>query len=129
MGKPIVTPEAEADVDEAWDYLSRRNLKAADRLVDQFLAPARRHAQFPLMGESREDVSPGLRCFAVRPYIACDRVEGEDIRILRSSTEDATSGRSCVANSTSNKPLVWESKTGQGGAAPSSAKIGRPVRW
>jgi toxin ParE1/3/4 len=82
-GRAIITPEAEADVDEAWNYLSRRNLKAADRLVDQFLAAARSHAQFPLTGEPREDVAPGLRCFVVRPYVAYYRVEGEDIRILR----------------------------------------------
>jgi toxin ParE1/3/4 len=83
MGEPIVTPAAAADVEEAWDYLSRRNLAAADRLVDRFLAASRLHAQFPRLGQGRDEISPGLRCFLVRPFVAFYRIEGEKIRILR----------------------------------------------
>ncbi|MFO0888246.1 MAG: type II toxin-antitoxin system RelE/ParE family toxin [Isosphaeraceae bacterium] len=44
MGGPIITPQAAADIEDAWDYLSRRNLAAADRLIDRFLSSARRYA-------------------------------------------------------------------------------------
>lgn len=83
MGEPIVTPEAEADIDEAWDRLSRKSPDAADRLIERFLSSATRHAQFPNLGESCEHLLPGLRCFVVRPYVAFYRVEGENIRVLR----------------------------------------------
>ncbi|MFO0888245.1 MAG: type II toxin-antitoxin system RelE/ParE family toxin [Isosphaeraceae bacterium] len=35
------------------------------------------------MGQQRDEISPGLRCFIVRPYVAFYRVEGQDIRVLR----------------------------------------------
>jgi hypothetical protein len=33
MSEPIITDEAQADLDEAWDFLSERSLKAADKLL------------------------------------------------------------------------------------------------
>lgn len=83
MSEPVVSREAIADLDEAWDYLSRRNIAAADRLVDRFFAAAGLHAQFPLMGQPRDEISPGLRCFTARPYVAFYRIEGENIVVLR----------------------------------------------
>ncbi|AMV37646.1 type II toxin-antitoxin system RelE/ParE family toxin [Planctomyces sp. SH-PL62] len=83
MNEPVISREALADLDEAWEYLARRNPNTADRLLDRFFAAARMHAQFPLMGPSRDDISPGLRCFTARPYVAFYRVEGENIVVLR----------------------------------------------
>ena len=36
MSEPVITDEAQADLDEAWDYLAARSRKAADRLIDRF---------------------------------------------------------------------------------------------
>jgi toxin ParE1/3/4 len=83
VSEPVISREALADLDEAWDYLSRRNATAADRLLDQFFEAARLHAQFPHMGQLRDEISPGLRCFTARPYVAFYRIEGGDIVVLR----------------------------------------------
>ena len=83
MSELVISREALADLDEVWDYLSRRNAAAAGDLIDRFFAAARRHAQFPKMGQAREDVSPGLRCFTARPYVAFYRIEGDCVIVLR----------------------------------------------
>jgi len=33
MIEPVITEQAQADLDEAWDYLADRNVAAADRLI------------------------------------------------------------------------------------------------
>jgi toxin ParE1/3/4 len=69
MIEPVITEQAQADLDEAWDYLSERNAAAADRLIDRFVAAARTHARFPESGRERQDIGPGLRSFLVKPYV------------------------------------------------------------
>jgi toxin ParE1/3/4 len=64
---PIITDAAQANLDEAWSYLARRSLKAADALIDRFLQKALVHAEFPESGRPREDLGPGLRNFVVTP--------------------------------------------------------------
>jgi toxin ParE1/3/4 len=63
--QPRITKQAESDLEEAWDYVAERNLRAADRLLDRILERARLHARFPLMGRPRDDLLPGLRSFSV----------------------------------------------------------------
>jgi plasmid stabilization system protein ParE len=67
MSEPIITDAAQADLDEAWAFLAKRSLKAADRLIDRFIRAARVHAEFPETGRPREDLAPRLRSFVVTP--------------------------------------------------------------
>ena len=83
MTDPVITKEAQNDLNQAWDYLARVNIKAADRLIDRFTAAARVHARFPESGRAREELAPGLRSFVVRPYVAIYRPEAETIVVLR----------------------------------------------
>ena len=83
MTEPIITEQAQADLDEAWDYLSERSPDAADKLIDRFAAAARVHALFPESGKSREALKPGLRSFLVRPYVAFYRPVEGTIEVLR----------------------------------------------
>ena len=83
MIEPIITDAAEADLDEAWDYLAARSPAAADRLLDRFAKAARLHARFPESGPSREDIAAGLRCFLVKPYVVFYRGAGDTIEVLR----------------------------------------------
>jgi toxin ParE1/3/4 len=83
MSEPRITEQAEADLDEAWDYLAQRNEAAADRLLDGILERARLHAQLPLMGRPREDLAPGLRSFVVSPYVVFYRPAGDTIEVIR----------------------------------------------
>ena len=83
MSEPRITKQADADLDEAWEYLARRNEAAADRLLDQVLERAPLHAQFPLMGRPRDDLVPGLRSFVVSSYVIFYRPIGDTIEVLR----------------------------------------------
>lgn len=83
MRHPIITDAAQADLDEAWGFLARKSLKAADALIDRFMQKALVHAEFPESGRPREDLGPGLRSFVVTPYVAFFRQAGTTIEILR----------------------------------------------
>ncbi len=83
MSDPRISDQAMADLDEAWAYIARNNPKAADRLVDAVLAAARRHVQFPESGRSRDDISPGLRTFVVKPYVVFYRPIEDTIEVVR----------------------------------------------
>jgi toxin ParE1/3/4 len=69
MSEPRLTERAEADLDELWAYIAARNPDAADRMVDAVLESSRMHVRFPGMGQSRDDLRPGLRSFVVSPYV------------------------------------------------------------
>ena len=83
MSEPMITEQAQTDLDEAWDYLSIRNLAAADRLIDRFVTAARAHARFPESGRSREPLGPEIRSFLVKPYVAFYRPVENTIEIVR----------------------------------------------
>jgi len=83
MIEPIITEQAQADLDEAWDYLAERSSSSADKLIDRFVAAARVHARFPESGKSREELKPGLRSFVVHPFVAFYRPAEGTIEVLR----------------------------------------------
>ncbi len=83
MSEPRISELAEADLEEAWDYLAERNEAAADRLIDTILDRARLHAKLPLMGRPRDELSPGLRSFVVRPYVVFYRPADDTIEVVR----------------------------------------------
>jgi toxin ParE1/3/4 len=93
MTEPMITDEAQADLDEAWDFLAKTNPKAADRLIDRFVKAARVHAEYPEAGRSREDLAPGLRSFVVAPYVVFFRPSAGTIEIRRFLQGRRDSGR------------------------------------
>lgn len=83
MAETLLSPEARADLEAAWDYLSDRSLDAADRLYEEFWTAANLHAQFPRTGRPRDDLRPGLRSFVVGKYVAFFEPTENGIRIVR----------------------------------------------
>src|ERR1700674_5084898 len=83
MKEPRITDQAQTDLDEAWDYLSQRNIQTADRILDRILTQARLHAKFPLMGRPRDDLVSGLRSFSIPPYVVFYRPAHGTIEVLR----------------------------------------------
>jgi toxin ParE1/3/4 len=67
--EPRLTEQAEADLDDLWAYIAADNPDAADRMVDAVLESSRMHVRFPGMGQNRDELRPGLRCFVVSPYV------------------------------------------------------------
>jgi toxin ParE1/3/4 len=83
MTEPRLTDQAEADLDDLWAYIAANNPVAADRLVDAVMEATRTHVRFPNMGQSRNDLQPGLRSFVVSPYVVFYRPLGDTIEVLR----------------------------------------------
>jgi toxin ParE1/3/4 len=80
---PRLTEQAEADLDELWAHIAEANPSAADRMVDAVLESSRTHVRFPNMGQNRDDLGPGLRCFVVSPFVIFYRPVEGTIEILR----------------------------------------------
>ena len=52
-------------------------------MVDAILEGSRLHVRFPGMGQNREELRPGLRCFVVSPYVVFYRPVEDTIEVLR----------------------------------------------
>ncbi len=83
MSEPKLSNQAEADLDELRLSIAANHPDAADRMVDAVLEGSRMHVRFPNMGQSRDEIRPGLRCFLVSPYVVYFRPVGETIEVLR----------------------------------------------
>lgn len=66
-----------------WGYIAANHPEAADRMVDAILASSRMHARFPSMGQNRDELRRGLRCFVVSPYVVFYRSIEDTIEVLR----------------------------------------------
>ena len=56
-----ISPRAQANLLGIWKYIAKRNLLAADRMMDRFREKFDMLARQPLIGEAREDIAPQLR--------------------------------------------------------------------
>jgi toxin ParE1/3/4 len=80
-----VAPEAEAELDNIWDYVAKESgsIEIADRLIDSIAERFYLLACHPHVGRRRdEDLRPGLRSFPVGEYVIIYRLKGEDVLIL-----------------------------------------------
>ena len=98
MNPPKLTEQAEVDLDDLWSRIAADNPAEADRLVDAILEASRRHVRFPGMGQRRDELRPGVRCFVVSPYVVFDRALDETIEVVR------------VLHGARDIPSVFESK-------------------
>ena len=69
MPRIIVSPLAQADVDEIWDYIARDSILDADRFVDRIERRFDFLADNSGVGVGRDDLRPGLRRFAYARYL------------------------------------------------------------
>jgi toxin ParE1/3/4 len=83
MRQPELTEQAEADLDEAWEFIARDDQVAADRLIDSILEAARLHAQFPDSGRSRVEFGTSIRNFVVSPFVVFYKPIEDTIQVLR----------------------------------------------
>ena len=79
-------PEAEADLDDIWQYIATEggSVETADRLIESITRRFLLLASWPHMGRLRDDdLRPGVRTFPVGNYVIAYRLEGNDVLILR----------------------------------------------
>lgn len=79
----IVSPLAEADLEEIWLYIASDNPNAADRLIGKIFETVELITTSPLMGRMRNELASGLRSFGAQPYIIFYRPLPDAIEIVR----------------------------------------------
>ena len=75
--------EAKADVARIWRYLAERNFGAAERWLSTIDAKVKLLAEFPGIGQRREELAPALQSFPVGDYLIFYRRAPSGIEILR----------------------------------------------
>jgi toxin ParE1/3/4 len=79
----IRRPRASADLSEIWEFIGADNLERADEFIDRIDATFRRLAAQPQMGRVRYELLPGLRSFAMAPYVIFYEPIDDGVAIVR----------------------------------------------
>ena len=77
------TSRARLDVAEIGEYVAKDNPAAAMRLLERFDQKFEMLARQPLMGEMRDEISPGIRQLTVGSYVILYRPLSDGVRIVR----------------------------------------------
>jgi len=89
VGNLVILPQADQDIDNAFLYIARDNLDAAIRFLVAVRADARRLAEMPGMGATREFENPQIRgvkfwpVAGFRNYLIFYRPTADGIEALR----------------------------------------------
>jgi toxin ParE1/3/4 len=83
MNEPRITPQAEGDLEEIWQYVAQGGEDRADAFLDAILNQCRQLAQFPRMGRTRENLASNLRSFPVKKYVIFYRPVNDTVEIVR----------------------------------------------
>jgi toxin ParE1/3/4 len=77
------TKAAERDLVGIWHYIARDSEAAATRVIHELRDRCQVLSSHPLMGETCEDLRPGLRRFSVGWYVVYYRVGASRVSIAR----------------------------------------------
>jgi len=82
-GRYELTRSALADLDELWTFIAEDNVEAADRVSAAILDACSLLAHQPLIGHSRQDLTPRPVLFwSSGRYLIVYRPESEPVRII-----------------------------------------------
>ena len=83
MKRPRLTDRAEADLEECWLDIARKNPRSATRFIETVLEKCDLLAEQPGIGRLRNDLSPDLRSLVVGRYLIFYRPLSEGIDVVR----------------------------------------------
>jgi len=84
MGGIVLTPAAQADVDEIWDYtLERWGLEQAETYTRQLWKNIETLAEHPSLGKECSEVRPGYRQYPSGSHILFYRLIPNGIDVVR----------------------------------------------
>lgn len=83
MKDPLITPQAQADLEEAWLYVANGGEALADQFLDKIHQLCRQLARFPGIGRDRSNLAANLRSFAVKPFVIFFRPADDTVEIIR----------------------------------------------
>jgi len=81
----LVAREAEADLDEIWSFIDRRedSPSRADSVVSELAQRFVVIASAPSIGKRQDHIEPGMRSLPVGNYVVYYRETGEHVLIMR----------------------------------------------
>ena len=80
----ILTPRAEQDVSDIWDYIADDSIEAADRVLAALEKTMLRLAKNPGIGHMREELADRRhRFFLVYSYLIVYRFETQPLQVIR----------------------------------------------
>jgi len=79
----LITPLAQQDVSDLWEYLAEASAERADELLNTLHEKCQTLAEFPEMGRARHELLFNLRSFAVKRYIIFYQPIEGGIEVLR----------------------------------------------
>ena len=83
MATVLVTPLAQEDLGDIWDYAAESGTERADRLLDLIYEKCQRLAEYPEMGRARHELLVNLRSFMVKNYVIFYQPTADGIEVLR----------------------------------------------
>jgi toxin ParE1/3/4 len=83
MSRPIITPEAEEDIDDLLSYIASDNFEVSILFYDRMLGTFETLVANPRAGRERPDISEGLRCFPFGNYLIFYRIWAGEVAITR----------------------------------------------
>jgi toxin ParE1/3/4 len=85
MARLLYDPDAKDDLREIIRYIGMDQMRpeAARKMAAKIHEGCRTCSRSPLLGERRDDLSPGIRIFTVRPYVVFYFPLDDGIRVAR----------------------------------------------
>ncbi len=83
MNRYKISQLAEQDLEDIWVYLAQNNQIAADKEIANILNRLPMLAQFPDMGQIRDDLGEKLRSFPVKVYVVFYTKIDDGIEVVR----------------------------------------------
>lgn len=78
-----LSPLADDDLTDIWNYVAEYDERSADSLIEQLVHRFVMLSRFQEAGRDRDELIPGLKSFPVDRYLVFYRVIPEGIEILR----------------------------------------------
>lgn len=80
----VLSPAAERDLEEIWEYIAQDSVLAADRVIGKIREGVRKVAAMPTMGHHRDDLpDPTLRVWTVYSYLIIYQPDVDPIAVVR----------------------------------------------
>jgi toxin ParE1/3/4 len=76
-------PKANEDLLDIWLFIARRNIEAADGIVESIEDKFRLLSDYPEIGRPRPEIGPGVRSVAVGNYLVLYRSMTGRVEIVR----------------------------------------------
>jgi toxin ParE1/3/4 len=79
----FISPEAENDLDAIEAYIGEDNPVAATQFIERLTQNFERLVHNPRIGRKRDEILPGMRSLAHRPYVIFYLIDEETVTIVR----------------------------------------------